>query len=120
MPLITAEGKTFEVESGKRLILALRDNDIDILHRCGGYARCTTCRIKIVAGEPASMTEAEKTRLKEDPYNLYGIVRLSCQILCENDMEVEPQVTMANSNVDSRGKRPEDDITPEPVWTTKD
>ena len=40
MPTIDAEGiKTFEAEQGKKLVLALEDNGIDILHRCGGNAR---------------------------------------------------------------------------------
>ena len=45
MATVEAVGiKTFEVEEGRRLVLALEDAGIDILHRCGGNARCTTCR----------------------------------------------------------------------------
>ena len=33
--------KAFEVK-GKKLVLAIEDAGIDILHRCGGNARCTT------------------------------------------------------------------------------
>ena len=32
---------------------------------CGGNARCTTCRVEFVAGEPDRMTEAEKTVLAD-------------------------------------------------------
>ncbi len=43
---IEAEGfGGFEVESGTRLVLALERNGVDILHRCGGNAKCTTCRV---------------------------------------------------------------------------
>ena len=46
MKKITAEtaGGTvaFEADEGKKLVLAIEDNGIDILHRCGGNARCTT------------------------------------------------------------------------------
>ena len=53
MPKVTVEGeKTFEVEPGKKLVLAIEDAGIDILHRCGGNARCTTCRVEFIAGEP--------------------------------------------------------------------
>jgi ferredoxin len=58
MPKLTVDGVgTFEVPQGKRLVLALVDEaGIDQLHACGGNARCTTCRVEFVAGEPATMT----------------------------------------------------------------
>ena len=74
----------FEVPSGKRLVLALeQEAGIDQLHACGGHARCTTCRVEFVDGEPARMTVAEREVLKSR--GLSG-VRLSCQILCDHDM----------------------------------
>lgn len=119
MPKITVkDGATFEVEAGKRLILALRDNDVDILHRCGGYAKCTTCRVAFHAGEPAQMTQAELDRLSQQE-GLPGEVRLSCQIPCNADMTVEPLMTLASTGLDDRGSRPQDDITPEPVFVDK-
>lgn len=119
MAKIIVGKEALEAPANKRLVLVLEDAGFQILHRCGGYARCTTCRVKITDGEPEKMTEAEKTRLQQDPNNLYGKVRLSCQILCEQDMTVEPIMTMHNSDVGDPGKRPEDHITPEPVWTTR-
>ena len=63
MPKLTVEGVgEFEVPANKRLVLALEDEaKVDQLHACGGNARCTTCRVEFVAGEPDKMTEAEKT-----------------------------------------------------------
>lgn len=117
MPTITIkDGKSFEVESGKRLILALRDNDVDILHRCGGNARCTTCRVEFEAGEPDRMTVAERDKLAEKE-GLLGTVRLSCQLLCEQDMTLTPLMTMENTQLDDPGGRPADHITPDPEWT---
>ena len=62
MPKLVVEGVgEFEVPQGKRLVLALeQDAGIDQLHACGGNARCTTCRVEIVAGEPDRMTVAER------------------------------------------------------------
>ena len=62
MPKLTVEGVgEFDVPPSKRLVLALEDEaGIDQLHACGGNARCTTCRVEFVAGEPDKMTEAEK------------------------------------------------------------
>lgn len=118
MPTLTVNDQSFEVENGKRLVLSLEDNGINILHRCGGYARCTTCRVEFRAGEPDKITEAEKTRI-QDEEQIWGKARLSCQILVEHDMTVEPVMTVENSELDDPGKRPEDHITPNPVWTTK-
>src|SRR3954463_5133889 len=87
MPKLTVEGfPTVEVESGKRLVNAIeQDAHVDVLHACGGNARCTTCRVEFIAGDPSSMTRAEKEKLEER--GLTGI-RLSCQIECDHDMTV--------------------------------
>src|SRR3990170_1294030 len=48
MPKVTVEGfGTFEVADEKRLVLALEDEaKVDQMHACGGFARCTTCRVE--------------------------------------------------------------------------
>src|SRR3954449_7049553 len=96
MPKLTVEGVgTFEVPANKRLVLALEDEaKIDQLHACGGKARCTTCRVAFVAGEPDAMTTAEKAILAAR--GLTG-VRLSCQILCDHDMTVRAISRVAGS-----------------------
>src|SRR5258708_39123594 len=83
MPKLTVEGYgAFDVPDNKRLVLAIeQDAKVDIMHACGGNARCTTCRIEFVAGEPPAMTGAEKQGLSAK--GLSG-VRLSCQMLCDH------------------------------------
>src|SRR5919204_5979129 len=87
MPKLTVENLgDFDVPQGKRLVLALEDEaKVDQLHACGGNARCTTCRVEFVRGEPDQMTQAEKSVLAAR--GLSG-VRLSCQIPCDHDMAV--------------------------------
>jgi ferredoxin len=118
MPKLTVEGVgDFDVPQGKRLVLALEDEaKIDQLHACGGNARCTTCRVEFVAGEPDRMTEAEKSVLAAR--GLTG-VRLSCQIECDHDMAVRAVSRLAGSGRPNAGPRPADQITPPPVWGTK-
>ena len=88
MPTVTVVGeKSFEVEAGKKLVLAIEDAGIDILHKCGGNARCTTCRVEMIAGEVSPMGEAEQERLAREA-DLHDI-RLSCQIRVESDLEVK-------------------------------
>ena len=115
MPRLSVEGfAPVEVESGKRLVLAIeQDAHVDILHACGGNARCTTCRIEFIAGEPQQRTKAEKTRLEER--GLTG-VRLSCQIVCDHDMSVRAISRLAGSGRPDPGRTPEPTIQPPPEW----
>jgi ferredoxin len=88
MPTVTVQGENpFEVEAGKKLVLAIEDAGIDILHRCGGNARCTTCRVEILAGDVSPMGPAEQERLAREA-DLAPNIRLSCQIRVESDLEV--------------------------------
>lgn len=114
MPKLTVEGVgTFEVPQGKKLVLALEDEaKVDQLHACGGNARCTTCRVEFISGEPDMKTAAEKNVLAAR--GLTG-VRLSCQILCDHDMSVRAISRLAGSGRIDAGKRPEDAIQPQPV-----
>jgi len=111
MPKLTVEGVCeFDVPDGKRLVLALEDEaKIDQLHSCGGNAKCTTCRVEFVAGEPAAMTNGEKAVLAAR--GLTG-VRLSCQIVCDNDMTVRAISRLAGSGKKDVGPRPADTIPP--------
>lgn len=115
MPKLTVEGYgTVEVPNGKRLVLAVeQDAHVDILHACGGNARCTTCRVEFIAGEPMRHTTAERTRLAEK--GLTG-VRLSCQILCDHDMTIRAISRLEGSGRPDPGSTPEPIIAPPAVW----
>lgn len=117
MPRLTVDGVgEFEVAPGKRLVLALcEDAGIDQLHACGGNARCTTCRVEFVSGEPEKMTVAERDVLKAR--GLSG-VRLSCQIPCDHDMTVRVISRLAGSGRKDAGSQPAAEIQPPPVWVT--
>ena len=114
MPKLTVEGVgDFDVDTGKRLVLALTDEaGIDQLHACGGNARCTTCRVEFVEGEPEQMTAAEKEVLERR--RATG-VRLSCQIRCDHEMTVRVISRLAGSGRRDAGRRPADEIHPQPV-----
>src|SRR5437588_11527930 len=119
MPKLTVENLgDFDVPQDKRLVLALEDEGKgDQLHACGGNARCTTCRVEFVSGEPDQMTEAEKQVLAAR--GLTG-VRLSCQIICDHDMAVRCISRLAGSGRKDAGARPAEDIQPQPVqWVPK-
>ena len=91
MPRIEAETATglqaFEAERGRKLVLAIEDAGVDILHRCGGNARCTTCRVEVLAGDPGEIRELERNRLAMET-GLAENVRLSCQVRVIDDLKV--------------------------------
>ena len=113
--------KEIEVESGTKLLKALIDNEVDIVHECGGNAKCTTCRVTIHKGVPTKKTQAQHERFEklinsgQSQFD-HPAVFLSCQVLVENDMTVSPSETFNRVIHDSIGKDTEDDITPDPVW----
>jgi ferredoxin len=119
MPKLTVEGyEAVEVEEGKRLVLALeQDAHVDQLHACGGNARCTTCRVEFISGEPEVMTVAEKDKLiqKAVPH-----IRLSCQIRCDRDMTVRAISRLEGSGRPDPGPLPAPEIMPEPQWVSRD
>lgn len=115
VPILTIDGfGSFDVPHGRRLVRAIEENGFDILHRCGGFARCTTCRVVFIAGEPAEQTRAEHDKLEGE--GELGQFRLSCQCRVTHDMTVAPLRRLSTSDLDDAGPMPEDDITPEPEW----
>ncbi len=119
MPTLTVEGYgAFDVPDGKRLVLAIeQEAGVDILHACGGNARCTTCRVEFVAGEPVKQTAAERERLTARA--LTG-VRLSCQILCDHDMTVRAISRLEGSGRPDPGSTPQTSIMPPAEWVESD
>jgi ferredoxin len=110
-------GESIEAPADKRLVLAIEESGVNIGHRCGGYAGCTTCRVNFVEGEPDTFTEAEYNKLKTA--GLLGQVRLSCQILCDHDMTVTPLMTKESVGWDDTGPKPETTVTPEAKFIPK-
>ena len=106
MPLLKVVGAaSYEIEAGKKLVLALEDSGIDVLHRCGGLARCTTCRVEVIDGAVPPMSDLEIEAL-ETP-EMIAQFRLSCQLHCNNDLTV--RVDQRSSEVGiGVGPRPQD------------
>ena len=108
---VTAAGTvTFECEAGGKLVLCLEDNGVDILHRCGGNARCTTCRVELIEGEMAEMREPEQMVLATKE-GLAPNTRLSCQNRVEGDLHVKVINQVSVSGMDA-GPRPAEEDTP--------
>jgi ferredoxin len=106
MPKIQAETASGLVETeppaGKKLVLAIEDAGVDILHRCGGNAR-----VEVLEGEPGEMGELERNRLAMES-ELAPNVRLSCQIRVNSDLKVRV-INQASVRGMDAGPRPLDE-----------
>ncbi len=107
MPTVTIEGgPSFEVEPGKKLVLAIEDAGVDILHRCGGVAKCTTCRVQVVAGDAGPLNDDERERLAREA-SFGPDVRLSCQVRVASDLTLRVLARASETGL-APGNRPED------------
>ena len=108
MPKITADAAqgivAFEVEADRKLVLCLEDNGVDILHRCGGNAKCTTCRVEIIEGDPGEIGEPERAILATKT-DLNDHTRLSCQVRVIDDLHVKVVRQASVEGIDA-GPRP--------------
>ena len=109
MPNIVAEtaagAHTLEAAEGRKLVLALEDGGVDILHRCGGNAKCTTCRVEILEGDAGEMQTAERERLARET-GLSENTRLSCQVRVAGDMRVRVLGQVSTRGLPDAGPRP--------------
>jgi ferredoxin len=110
MPQITANTATgtvsIDAKQGRKLVLELEDNGVDILHRCGGNARCTTCGIEVTSGDVGEMGEAEQAVITAKGIDNPNF-RLSCQIRCENDLSFNVLKQASTAGIEA-GTRPEE------------
>ena len=104
----TADGvREFEAGAGRKLVLAIEDAGVDILHRCGGNAKCTTCRVEVLEGDAGEMRELERNRLALE-MGLAENVRLSCQVRVQDDLKVRVVNQVSTRGMDA-GPRPTED-----------
>lgn len=107
VPTVKIEGfGDASCDEGRRLVLCIEDAGVDILHRCGGNARCTTCRVDILSGDPGPLTPAEEERLSRVEDRAASL-RLSCQVQLRDDLEVRVLRRLSdNPDMTDPGPRP--------------
>jgi adenylate cyclase len=98
--LTHANGRTMAILPGATVLETLRANRIPHASVCGGRARCTTCRIRVVGGlamlpEPAGLEAAALARI-----GATAGVRLACQIRPSADVSVTPLLAADASAAD--------------------
>ncbi len=82
-------GIVVEIEEGKNLLSALREQDIYVKSSCGGHATCGDCIVKIVSGED-NVTPPPFSELKILG-NVFHITkeRLACQVCVTGDITLD-------------------------------
>ncbi|QHW32065.1 (2Fe-2S)-binding protein [Paenibacillus rhizovicinus] len=107
MPTVQIDGReAVQALEGQKLVLALEDSGIDILHRCGGNAKCTTCAVEIVSGNAGEIGEAEAT-VRRNKGIEDDSIRLSCQVHVHDDLSIKLMKTTESTGLDA-GPRPQD------------
>ena len=67
---VLPEARALDVEAGTTILTAAHAAGIDITATCGGRGRCTSCRVKFVAGATPPPTVMDELQLG-DVFFLY-------------------------------------------------
>ena len=97
-----ASGRVISAPIGRSILEAVRDAGLPHASVCGGRARCTTCRVRIVDGlaslPPPARAEALALARVEAPAN----VRLACQTRPRADVAIVPLLPPAADPTSAR------------------
>jgi uncharacterized 2Fe-2S/4Fe-4S cluster protein (DUF4445 family) len=80
--------RTVTVAPGTTILKAAHAAGIDITATCGGRGRCTSCRVKFLAGLPPPPTIMDEVQLGDDLVR--EGYRLACQCVLHEAVTVEP------------------------------
>nr|HET7860658.1 2Fe-2S iron-sulfur cluster-binding protein [Caldimonas sp.] len=92
---IAYPGRTVSVPRGWTVLEASRSFGIPHAAMCGGRARCTTCRVRVVRGASHCPAPAADEQGALDRIAPTTDVRLACQLRPTGDIAVEPLVSVA-------------------------
>src|SRR5216117_1126369 len=82
-----AERRTLSVAPGTTILKAAHAAGVDITATCGGRGRCTSCRVKFLAGLPPPPTIMDEVQLCDDLVR--EGYRLACQCLLHEPVTVQ-------------------------------
>jgi adenylate cyclase len=87
---ISYPSRTVRVPRGWTVLEASRSFHIPHASMCGGRARCSTCRVRVTAGETACPDPAADERGTLERIGAPADVRLACQLRPQGDVSVVP------------------------------
>ena len=71
------------------VLSALVGADVPLFHDCGGKARCSTCRVRIIDGLDGLSARSSRERVIADRLGLPDEIRLACQTYAESDVTLQ-------------------------------
>src|SRR2546422_4771162 len=83
-----AARRTLTVAPGTTILKAAHAAGVDITATCGGRGRCTSCRVKFLAGLPPPPTIMDEVQLGDDLVR--EGYRLACQCVLHEAVTVQP------------------------------
>ena len=92
---VTYPGRTVRIPRGWSVLEASRSFHLPHAAMCGGRARCSTCRVRVTAGEQFLPPPANDERTTLDRIGATPDVRLACQLRPQGDISVLPLVRTA-------------------------
>ncbi len=106
MPRLTLlpEDRILEVAAGETVLEAALSTGVPLTHACGGQAKCTTCRVLVLAGAEALGPRTAAEREMAERRRLGDEVRLACQTTVLGDAAVRRLVVDADDQVLVRGE----------------
>jgi adenylate cyclase len=90
--------RTVQVPRGWSVLEASRGFHLPHASMCGGRARCSTCRVRVTAGEDACPPAQGDERTTLDRIGAPSDVRLACQLRPQGDISVIPLVRTERPN----------------------
>jgi len=92
--------RNIRVQQGQSLLEASLSAGIPHFHVCGGNARCSTCRVLILAGKEQLSTPNEKEKALKKQMHFSDEVRLACQTHVEGEGVKLTRIIRDESDID--------------------
>ena len=103
---IAYPGRTVDVPRGWSVLEASRTHGVPHLAACGGRARCSTCRVRVLEGLDRCRPPTDEERRTLARVRAPGDVRLACQLRPEQDVVVEPVLAVDGARWHAALERP--------------
>src|SRR5262245_25967153 len=92
---ILPDGRALQVEPGSTILASAHAAGVDITATCGGRGRCTSCRVKFVAGTTPPATIMDEVQLGS------ALVREGYRLSCQCRL-TEPVTVQVAPAIDDR------------------
>jgi len=102
--LTHANGRTVHVRAGATVLEALNEHHIPHASVCGGRARCTTCRVRVLKGRDALPPPAPVEARALVRIGAPDDCRLACQLRPIADLSIVPLLLPSARPVDGHGQ----------------